>query len=402
MKIQWLLVDLNSFFASCEQQDRPELRHKPIAVVPMITDSTSVIAASYEAKLCGIKTGTKVYEAKKMCPGIQFISGGHKKYVEFHHRIIDAIDEICPVEKVLSIDEMACRLIGRECEIENAIAIAKRIKQNILDKVGICMTTSVGLGPNILISKIASDMQKPNGLVTIPTSKIPEMLGPLDIDVIPGVGRNNKYRLNSKGFFKVSDLLKVSENELRRAWGSIWGLRVAQELRGHDIEMKKNESRSYSHEHVLPPDLRYTEGAYQILVKLLSKGGMRIRKNKRQMTVLGVYVKYANHSYFEKSIQFQATDDSQYLIQQLKKMYPFNATSKPIKVGILMAGLTSANDHQFSFFDNPKNERLNKAMDIINEKFGANTLISASFLGVTSEAKTKIAFNHIPTKDDEF
>ena len=103
MKIQWLLVDLNSFFASCEQQDRPELRHKPIAVVPMITDSTSVIAASYEAKLCGIKTGTKVFEAKKMCPGIQFISGGHKKYVEFNHRIIDAIDEICPVEKVLSI-----------------------------------------------------------------------------------------------------------------------------------------------------------------------------------------------------------------------------------------------------------------------------------------------------------
>lgn len=402
MKIQWLLVDLNSFFASCEQQDRPELRGKPIAVVPMITDSTSVIAASYEAKLCGIKTGTRVFEAKKMCPGIQFVSGGHKKYVDYHHQIIDAVDEICPVEKVLSIDEVACRLIGRECEVENAIIIAQRIKQNILDKVGICLTSSVGLGPNILIAKIASDMQKPNGLVTIPAEKIKDVLGPLDIDVIPGVGKNTKYKLNSKGFYKVNDLLSISANELRHVWGSIWGLRVAQELRGFDIEMKKNESRSYSHEHVLPPDLRYPEGAYQILAKLLSKGAARVRKNKRKMSVLGVYVKYSDYSCFERSIQFQQTDDTGFLIRELQKIYLFDTNKKPIKVGILMGGLTSEGDHQLSFFDNPKNERLNKAMDIINEKFGANTLISASFLNVTSEAKVKIAFHHIPTKEDEF
>ena len=402
MKMQWLLVDLNSYFASCEQQDNPSLRGKPIAIVPMITDSTSVLAASYEAKLCGIKTGTRVSDAKKMCPQIQFISGGHKKYVEYHHQIIDAIDEICPVEKVLSIDEMACRLMGRECEIENAIAIAQKIKKNILDKVGICMTTSVGLGPNVLIAKIASDLQKPNGLITIPKEKISEILGPLDIDVIPGIGKNNKYKLNSKGFYKVSDLLNISEIELRRAWGSIWGLRVAQELRGHDIEMKKNDTRSYSHEHVLPPDLRTHAGAYQILAKLLFKGAQRIRKNLRRMTALGVYIKYMDGFYFEKSIHFQQTDDTNFLINQFKKMYPAINSGKPIKVGIIMGGLTSVNGHQFSFFDDPKSDRRNKAMDVINEKFGANTLVSGSFLNVTDHAKVKIAFHHIPTKNDEF
>jgi DNA polymerase IV len=402
MKIQWLLVDLNSFFASCEQQDNPLLRGKPIAVVPMITDSTSVIAASYEAKLCGIKTGTRVSDAKKMCQGIHFISGGHKKYIEYHHRIIDAIDEICPVEKVLSIDEMACRLIGRECELENAIIIAKKIKQNIIDKVGVCMTTSVGLGPNILISKIASDMMKPNGLISIPKEKISEILGPLDIDVIPGVGKNNKYKLNSKGFYKVQDLINVSEVELRRVWGSIWGLRVGLELRGKDIELRKNETRSYSHEHVLPPDLRQAQGAYQILAKLLFKGAQRVRKNLKTMSALGVYVKYFDGTCFEKSIQFQPTVDTNFLLNELKKNFPFVAHKKPIKVGVVMGGLSQANDHQFSFFDNPKNDRMNKAMDMINEKFGANTLISGSFLNVTQHAKVKIAFNHIPTKADEF
>jgi DNA polymerase IV len=401
-KIQWLLVDLNSYFASCEQQDNPSLRGKPVAVVPMITDSTSVIAASFEAKLCGIKTGTRVSEAKKMCPGIQFISGGHKKYIEYHHKIIDAIDEICPVEKVLSIDEMACRLLGRECELENAIIIAKKIKQNIIDKVGVCMTTSVGLGPNILIAKIASDMMKPNGLVSIPKDQISEMLGPLDIDVIPGVGRNNKYKLNSKGFYKVQDLINISENELRRVWGSIWGLRVGLELRGQDIELKKNETRSYSHEHVLSPDLRNTQGAYQILAKLLFKGAQRVRKKLKKMSTLGVYVKYVDHTYFEKSIQFQETDDTNFLLTQLKMLYPFQTNKKPVKVGVVMGGLSSSNDHQFSFFDDPKNDRMNKAMDVINEKFGPNTLISGSFLNVTQHAKVKIAFNHIPTKDDEF
>ena len=402
MKVRWLLVDLNSFFATCEQQDNPALRGKPVAVVPMITDSTSVIAASIEAKRCGIKTGTRVSDAKKMCPGIMFICGGHKKYVDYHYQIIEAIDEICPVEKVLSIDEMACKLIGRECELENALAIAKKIKKNIIDKVGVCMTTSVGLGPNVLIAKIASDLQKPDGLISIPTEKIPEILGPLDINVIPGVGKNTKYNLNSKGFYKVSDLLKVSENELRKVWGSIWGLRVAQELRGADIEMKKNISRSFSHEHVLPPDLRTNQGAYQILAKLVSKGCARVRKNKRKITIFSMYVSYSDYSAFEKSIQFQPSDDTKFLMDQLKKLYDFESKKRPVKLGIVLGGLTLPNEYQTSFFDNPKSEKLNKAMDIINEKFGANTLISASFLNVTSEAKVKIAFSHIPSKEDEF
>lgn len=401
-ELKWLLVDLNSFFASCEQQDHPHLRGKPVAVVPMLADGTSVIAASYEAKKFGIKTGTRVFEAKKMCPGIQFVSGGHKKYVEYHHKIVAAVDEICPVEKVLSIDEMACRLIGRECQYDNAIAIAQRIKQNILDKVGECLTTSVGLGPNVLIAKMASDMQKPNGLVAVPAEAIIEKMGSLDIDAISGVGSQMKYRLNSKGFFKVQDLLKVSEHELRKAWGSVWGMRIAQELRGIDMAWKRNDSSSYSHEHVLPPDLRTTLGAYQILMKLLSKGCMRLRKNQRKAQSLGIAIRYFDQSRFEKTIQFQETDDTAYLIRELRKMFPRYEKKKPMKVSVFLSGLTAAGQGQLSFFDDPKREKINQAMDAINGKFGANTLVSGVVLGVTGQAKVRISFNHIPSKDDEF
>lgn len=402
MKLRWLLVDLNSFFASCEQQDNPSLRGKPVAVVPMLADSTSVIAASYEAKKFGIKTGTKVYEAKKMCPGIRFVTGDHKKYVEYYHKIFEAIEEVCHVEKKLSIDEVACRLIGREMEYDNAIEIAKKIKKNIVEKVGQCLTSSIGLGPNILVAKMASDLVKPDGLVAIPTEKILEILGPLDIEAMPGVGRNMKCKLNEKGFYKIADFLKISSQELRIIWGSIWGLRIGEELRGAEIDFNRNKNSSYSHEHVLPPHLRNSEGAYQILLKLLAKGCARLRADHRKCNTLGLSIRYMDRSRFEKTIQFQLTNDTFFMISLLKKYYPFHQTKKPVKVSIFISGLTSNTEHQLSFFDNIKNERLNQAMDRVNSRFGPNTLISAGFLQVTGEAKVKIAFNHIPDKDDEY
>src|ERR1700723_838578 len=114
LSLRWLYVDFNSYFASVEQQMRPELRGKPIAVVPVETDSTCAIAASYEAKAFGVKTGTMIYAAKKMCPGLICVMAGHEHYVEFHERILDEIDHLIPVTAVCSIDEMACSLMNNE------------------------------------------------------------------------------------------------------------------------------------------------------------------------------------------------------------------------------------------------------------------------------------------------
>src|SRR5271163_5284545 len=113
-RLRWLFLDLNSYFASVEQELRPELRGRPVAVVPLFADSTCCIAASYEAKAFGVRTGTTVGDAKTLCKGIELIEARHEVYVEYHHKIIHAVETCVPVTAVMSIDEMACRLIGRE------------------------------------------------------------------------------------------------------------------------------------------------------------------------------------------------------------------------------------------------------------------------------------------------
>src|SRR3569833_2685950 len=134
--LNWLFVDLNSYFASVEQQDRPELRGKPVGVVPMMADTTCFIAASYDAKAYGVKTVTIVADAKRMCPNMIFVVGRHELYVDYHHRIVEAVESCLPVTAVMSIDEMACRLMGRERPLLAALELGRRVKATIREKVG--------------------------------------------------------------------------------------------------------------------------------------------------------------------------------------------------------------------------------------------------------------------------
>src|SRR3984957_19708935 len=134
-----LFVDLNSYFVSVEQEVRPDLRGRPIAVVPMMADTTVCIAASYEAKAFGVKTGTVVADAKRMCPEIVLVEGRHEIYTEYHHRVVEAVESCIPVTAVCSIDEMACRLIGRERPLVNAINLGMRVKRAIRERVGECL-----------------------------------------------------------------------------------------------------------------------------------------------------------------------------------------------------------------------------------------------------------------------
>ena len=120
-RIRWLFLDLNSYFASVEQELRPELRHRPIAVVPLMADTTCAIAASYEAKAFGVRTGTQVCEAKRLCPGIELVEARHEIYVKYHHKIVEAVGLCVPVSAVMWIYEMAASLIGREKQLIAAI-----------------------------------------------------------------------------------------------------------------------------------------------------------------------------------------------------------------------------------------------------------------------------------------
>lgn len=164
--LRWLFVDMNSYFASCEQHKNPEFKGQAATVAPMLVDTTCTIAASYEAKAFGIKTGAPIWEAKELCPHIRVGEARPKLYVEMHHQILEAIETRIPVEVILSIDEVACRLDRVQSEPDKARSLARDIKKAIHDKVGASLTCSVGIASNQLLAKLASDMQKPDGDIT--------------------------------------------------------------------------------------------------------------------------------------------------------------------------------------------------------------------------------------------
>jgi DNA polymerase-4 len=132
--VQWLFLDLNAFFASCEQQEAPALRGKPVIVVQTLTDSAVAIVASYAAKAFGIKTGTLVRDARRLCPDVVAVQANHRLYTEYHERILKAVDTCLPVDKVCSIDEMACRLMGAERQAATARDLAFKVKRALREQ----------------------------------------------------------------------------------------------------------------------------------------------------------------------------------------------------------------------------------------------------------------------------
>src|ERR1700752_4608870 len=206
-RLRWLFLDLNSYFASVEQELVPSLRGRPVAVVPVVADTTCCIAASYEAKAFGVKTGTQVGEAKKMCPGSGRLEGKHTEYAKYSHAIGKAVELCCPVAHTPSIDEMVCQLMGREQEPPRARRIALDIKQTIYKQVGETLRCSIGMAPNRYLAKIASDMQKPDGLIGLLPSQLPRAVSHLVLRDLPGVGAKTEIRLNAKGITTMVQLL---------------------------------------------------------------------------------------------------------------------------------------------------------------------------------------------------
>ena len=401
-QLNWLLFDLNSFFASCEQQENPKLRGKPVAVVAMITDSTSVLAASYEAKKYGIKTGTRVSDARRICPGIVFVKTNHRLYLDYHHRILEAVEEIIPIHSVLSVDEVACELTGSQKQVPKALELARKLKKHVQDRVGVCLTSSVGLGPNTLIAKMASDMQKPDGLVWVPKDEIEKKMGELSIRCIPGIGARMEAHLNKSRLYKVSDLLKLSTGQARAAWGSINGVKTVQALKGEHYVYEHGDTKSIGHEHVLPPDLRNPQKAFDVALKLLNKACVRLRKSQFRCRRLSLSIRFVDSHRFDNDIKFNETSDTSFLMRQLQSLWNYQYNKAPLKVGIVLSDFEKEGDHQMSFFDqdNSRKEKVFEIADRLNEKFGKDTVFVANLFGMKNKATGGIAFSRVPDKEE--
>lgn len=400
--VDWLYLDLNSFFASCEQQNNPQWRGRPLAVVPTNSDSTSCIAASYQAKKFGVKTGTRVGDAKKMCPGLICVPASHHLYVQYHHRIIEIVESCVPIHAVCSIDEIACQLTGSQKDITVAKTLALKIKKEIATHLGSCMTLSIGLSSNMLLSKMAADMQKPDGLTVIEKSSLPQALHALKLQDIPGIGPRMDRRLQQMGVHTMEQLLQLQEPQMRAAWGGIVGAKYYYLLKGEHIESKVSaDSKSISHQHVMPPNLRNFAGAYNVAQKLIVKAALRMRKEKMMCKKISFFIKYTNGQYWEHHARLSETQDTSIMLQKLKEFYAFSPRKPtPIKVTIWLSDFVPETQHQLSFFENEKRNTVFQAVDAINQKYGRDTVYVGSLHNHRSTAPTRIAFSRIPEIDE--
>jgi len=417
--LNWLFVDMNSYFASVEQEVHPELRGRPIAVVPMMADSTCCIAASYEAKAHGVKTGTMVGEAKRMCPGLVLVEARHQLYVDYHHRIVEAVESCLPVTAVLSIDEMACRLMGRERPLMAALELGRRVKARIRERVGPTLRCSVGLATNRYLAKVASDMEKPDGLVALPRDILPTALRQLELRDLPGIGARTEKRLNARGIRTMDDLLALDGEKAGQLWGSVVGERLWHWLQGEDFEENEAQHmKSLSHQHVLAPEMRTPEKAWAVAHKLLHKAAMRLRAANLWASGIGLAIGFAvprgentpvsrfgtPTRGWKSELRLAECQDNLTLIAALRRLWSSRPDGPeydhPHFVGVQLTGLIPDELHTLSLFDSEEGAeqrtRLTEAMDRINNKYGLGTLAPASMLAAFKAAPTRIAFHSIP------
>lgn len=418
-RVRWLFLDLNSYFASVEQEIHPELRNRPVGVVPVMADTTCCIAASYEAKAFGVKTGTQVGEAKRLCPGIILVEGSHQVYVEYHNKIVEAVESCVPVSSVMSIDEMACSLMGREQPLVAALELARRVKETIKARVGSTLRCSVGLASNRYLAKIASDMEKPDGLVALTPDILRPALQGLELRDLPGIGARMEKHLHLQGIRSMTQLLDLDRQQLSKVWGGVGGEKLWYWLRGEDFNDRELEyQKSISHSHMLPPEFRSRDGAYAIAQKLLHKAAMRLRSEHLWAANITLSVKFVMPKDLAKKRHFSGIpqsgwshgmtivecQDNQTLIEALRKLWAEMPTGdlyqKPFFIGVWLGNLVPDHLHTLSLFSNLETEtrrtRLSETMDALNHKFGTDTLIPASMLLAKAAAPTRIAFTSIP------
>ena len=422
----FLHIDLNSFFASVEQQLHPEYRGKPLGVCGTMADTGALIAASYEAKAVGVTTLTKVGDAKRLCPGIILVSGSHSVYAEFSHRIAAAVERCCPVAHTPSIDEMVCQLMGRECEPPNARAIALEIKQAIKDDVGETLRCSIGMAPNRYLAKIASDMQKPDGLIGLLPSQLPRAIAHLALRDLPGVGARTEARLNGKGITTMEQLLALDRPGMHALWDSVWGDRLYHWLRGANsgddgAPVPSEIQKSLGHSHVMGPEFRTDQGAWAVAHKLLHKAGMRLRMEHFYTSAMTVTIKYAltreqaartgakqhtsgiKQAAWGMEARFRDCQDTLSLLDVLRNLWKQRPRGeqyeRPFFVGVTLRELIPESEHQASLFGDPDHRAgLSATMDKLNLKYGHTTLHFAGMLPARETAPTRIAFTQIPVQ----
>jgi DNA polymerase-4 len=408
--VERLYIDFDSFFATAEQHLRPELRGRPVGVIPVDTPYTGLIAASREAKGLGVRRGMMVREARAVCPDLTLVPARHDQYVYLHKKVLGAIGTVLPVLAVRSIDEMVCGLTRNEAA--RAVDIGSAVKRAIATSLSPTLTCSIGLAANELLAKIAAEMEKPDGLVAIRPRDLPGPLLRLSLTDIPGIARGNAARLERAGVTDVAGLWALAPKQARAIWGNVEGERLLALLHGYAVERPETGRVMFGHGRVLPHSWRTPERIEACTRVLAIKAARRMRRAGLAARALALWFTERDTAGWFGEERFPAAWDDRSVLTILSNLFvSARRTGAPIggrSIHVVLHDLVPIADVTRDLFDftpefqaKQRWQRVSAVADGINKRFGRAVVNLGPWIEPPGGyAGAKIAFNRIPDEAD--
>lgn len=390
-------IDLNSCFATIEQQARPLLRGRPVAIVNRRSEYTSLVTASYEAKAYGIKVGMKVREAQALCPTLICIEADPSKYRYVYHQLLDIMNDYSAHVTMKSIDEGIIDFHQATAAVANRdlARVGYEIKQRLKDEIGIWMRCNVGLATNRFLAKTAAGLHKPDGLDVITSQNIKSVLGELSLTDLTGIAGHNQKRLNSVGIMTPLQFLNADPITLKAiVFKSVVGHWWFKRLRGFEVDDVVTQIGRVGRQYVLERfDLTYSE-IIQRLYHLCESVGGRMRAKGLAARGIYVYARTSQNDYWHASSLSALPFFSDQTIYGRAASLFGQAPGGIREIGIHCYELEPNSELQTSLFsDQIARERQVAALtDSLNQRFGERTVHSASTLSTDAYLHTKIPF----------
>ena len=379
-------LDMDAFYAAVEVLDNPDLQGKSV-IVGGSKERGVVSSASYEARTFGVHSAQPIATAMRLCPQGIFRPVRMWRYKEISRQIFEIFKRFSPLVEPLSLDEAFVDVTGSTRLFGPPEEIAKKIKQQVVAETG--LTASAGVAPTKFIAKIASDIQKPDGLTIVPEGKVKEFLGPLPIEKLWGVGERTRKTLAHLGVETIGDLGRVPLELLDRKMGK-HGLHLSLLAQGVDEREVETERqvKSIGHEETYREDILDMTMARRVLLSLATKVAKRLRGHGFVGKTVTLKVKYHDFVQITRSVTLQEpTDDGREIFQSCCDLLSKTEASKrPVRLfGISLSQLDLADkERQLALFEQrrgaPKRKRLNRALDTISDKYGDEAIVPGTLL----------------------
>ena len=405
-RVSILFFDMNSFYASVAQAEEPALMGLPIGVLTADAPNAACIAASIEAKRCGVGMGSRQDEARRLCPGIVFRAVRHDVCVRYHHAILRAVDTVLPVHRVWSIDECSCLLIGSQQDLPRALELGRALQQAVLAQVHPALRCSVGLAPTRLLAKVAAGLEKPGGLHWLVPDILPDRIAHLALDGLPGISSRMRDRLLAAGVPDLPTLYALDPKRARAIWGSVTGERFVRELRGETVVWPDTQRGMIGHGQVLTAGNKTPEGARLVARRLLVKAAARLRREGFLTRSLHVSLRLEDGRRPGWDGQIRATQDTFFLLETLDRYWAKLPHYRIKAVNVMLGGLMPLGQGTGDLFNSgaAQDDRqvgLCRAIDRLNLRYGQNTVrfgeLPPHHVAYTG---AKIAFGRIPVAED--